>query len=107
MRSYITLSVFLILAVFTLAILIKYPPYQKQQPITVKENMSLRHIAERNDIPLQSLVSLLDSEDRRNYLTTFKNIHKPLQNQNLEKERIIHHLKLTFDAERPPPPRCV
>ena len=41
MRKYITASIFLIVVVFTLAALIKYPPYQKQQPITIKENIGI------------------------------------------------------------------
>jgi NAD-dependent dihydropyrimidine dehydrogenase PreA subunit len=88
MRGYVIVTVFLVMAVFALAILIKYPPFQQQQPVTIKENMSLRHIAERNDVPLQSLVSLLDPEDRSDPLTTFESIHKPLQRHNLDKGTI-------------------
>jgi hypothetical protein len=46
MRHYLISSVVLILVVSILAILIRYPPYKEQPAITVKENMSLRHIAE-------------------------------------------------------------
>jgi len=88
MRGYIILSIILIVAVGILAILIKYPPYEQQQPVTIKENMTLRHIAERNDVPLHALVSLLDSEDRKDFITTFKNIHTPLHNQNIDKDKI-------------------
>jgi NAD-dependent dihydropyrimidine dehydrogenase PreA subunit len=87
-RSYILTSIILIVAVIILALLIKYPPYKKQQPIAIKDNMTLRHIAERNDVPLHTLISLLNSEDRKDIVTTFKNIHTPLHKQNIDKDRI-------------------
>jgi len=93
MRKYIIASIFLVGVVFMLAALIKYPPYQKQQPITIKENMTLRHISERNDVPLESLVSLLDPIERRDFVTTYKIIHKPFRKQDIEKSRISEAVK--------------
>jgi NAD-dependent dihydropyrimidine dehydrogenase PreA subunit len=88
MRSYIPYGIALIVIVAILAILIKFPPFEEQQPIAIQDNMSLQHIAERNDVPLRALVLLLDSQDRKDFLTTFKNLHKPLKEQNIDKERI-------------------
>ncbi|MFC2165883.1 4Fe-4S binding protein [Acidobacteriota bacterium] len=88
MRNYVIVSIILIVAVSTLAVLIKYPQLEDHSPIVIKENMTLRHISERNDVPLQSLVSLLDFEDRKDFVTTFKNIHRPLREQRIKRDRI-------------------
>ena len=87
-RDYIVSSIVLIVAVIISALLIKYPPYEKKQPVAIKENMTLRHIAERNDVPLQALISLLDPYERRDFITTFKSIHTPLREQNIDRDRI-------------------
>lgn len=88
MRSYVLFAILLIGIVLILAVLIKYPPYEEHQSIVIKDNMSLRHIAERNDVPIQSLVSLLTHDERKDFVTTFKNIHKPLREQNIERDLI-------------------
>jgi len=99
MRGYIILSVILIVVVSILGILIKHPPYEEQPSITIKENMTLRHIAERNDVPIQSLVSLMDSEDRKDFVTTFRNIHKPLREHDIDRDQIrISILKARADG---------
>ena len=85
MRSHIVLGIVLIVAVSILAILIKYPPFEKQQPVMIKENMSLRHVAERNDVPIHSLIPLLSSFDRTSFITTFRNLHKPLRELNIDR----------------------
>jgi len=88
MRHYIISGAILILVVSVLAILIKYPPYKEPPSITVNDDMSLRHIAERNDVSIQSLLSLLDTDEREDFITTFRRIHKPLREQNIDRERI-------------------
>ena len=54
----------------------------------IRENMSLRHISERNDVPIHSLMPLLSSNDRKDFVITFKNLHKPLQELTIDRERI-------------------
>lgn len=88
MRSYIVLGIVLIVVVSTLAILIKYPPFEKQQPVMIRENMSLQHIAERNDVPIHSLPPLLSSDDSKDFVTTFRNLHKPLRELNIDRDGI-------------------
>jgi len=50
--------------------------------------MSLRHISERNDVPLSSIVSLLNPGNRKDFIATFRNIHKPLRDQNIGTDRL-------------------
>ncbi len=78
MRKYLTLGLFGIVAVTILAFLIKFPPYEEEQPVAINDIMSLRHVSERNDVPLDALVPLLPVEDRRDFRTTFRNVHRPL-----------------------------
>jgi len=96
MRKYAITWLFFVIVVGILAFLIKYPPIQKTQPIMIQDTMSLRHIAERNDVPLHALTPLLSPEERLNVLTTFENIHKSLRNLSIDKQNI----RAAIQAER-------
>lgn len=88
MRGYIFYSFALLIAVTVLAILITHPPIEKKQPITIKEGMSLRHISERNDVSLHALIPVMTSEDRKDFLTTFRNMHKPIGKLDIDRDEI-------------------
>ena len=96
MRKYAITWLIFVFVVGILAFLIKYPPIQKSQPIMIQDTMSLRHIAERNDVPLHALTPLLSPEERLNVLTTFENIHKSLRNLSIDKQNI----RAAIQAER-------
>jgi NAD-dependent dihydropyrimidine dehydrogenase PreA subunit len=66
----------------------KYPPIENEREVIIKRGMSLRHIAERNDVPIQTLVALLPEGERTDFVTTFGNVHKPIQDHSLDKTDI-------------------
>ncbi len=78
MKRYIVVALLCVFAVLALTTLIQYPPFEEDQVVLVRDGMSLRHISERNDVPLDVLVPLLPTENRSDFLTTFRSVHKPL-----------------------------
>ena len=81
-------AIALIGIVVVFALLIKFPPIEKQHPITIKDEMSIRHIAERNDVPFSRLISALSPEDRKDFLTTFQSTHTPIRELDIDKDQI-------------------
>jgi NAD-dependent dihydropyrimidine dehydrogenase PreA subunit len=88
MRNFITAGLILILVVAACVILMKYPPFEKRQPVIIKGNMSLRHVAERNDVPLSSLFPLLPRPESGGFFTNFIHIHKPLQELEVDPQKL-------------------
>ncbi len=86
MRKYLTVGFILVVVVTILAFFMKYPPLEDKQDIAIKDSMTLRHIAERNDVPIETLIPLLPQEKRNSFTTTFFNIHKPIKEHNLDKD---------------------
>ena len=78
----------MILVVIVLTLFIHYPPFEEEQPIVIRKGMTLRHIAERNNVPVQSLMSLLSPDEQTDFITTFRNIHKPVGQHHLEEDDI-------------------
>jgi len=98
MRSYLVAGWSLIGAVTVLVFLIKYPSFEEKQDVVIKDAMTLRHLAERNDVPVQSLVPLLSPKERGDLVTTFRNIHRPLREHHLDRDDIRNSI-LTARAE--------
>ena len=54
MRKYLPVSFTLVVVVTILTLFMKYPPFEEKQDIAIKNGMTLRHIAERNDVPIEA-----------------------------------------------------
>ena len=62
MRAFAILGAVLVTITSASALFIKYHPFQEEKRIAVREEMSLRHIAERNNVPIDAMVPLLPPE---------------------------------------------
>jgi polyferredoxin len=88
MKKYIIYGIILIIFITFLGLFIKYHPFEEEQKLGIRDEMAIRHIAERNDVPIDSLIPLLPSEKRTDPATTLMNLHVPIKNLNLDKEEI-------------------
>lgn len=88
MRTFAILGIVLVFATTGLALLIKYDPFEKEPKIAVRDEMSLRHIAERNNVPIDAMVPLLPPTHRTNPAATLLGLHKPILSLGVEKESI-------------------
>ena len=98
MKKYIMYGIFFILIITFLGLFIKYHPFEEEQKPGVRDEMAIRHIAERNNVSIDSLIPLLPLEKRINPATTLMNLHVPIKNLNLDKEKIKNVIR-TAQAE--------
>ena len=89
MRNFAILGTVLIVVTSALALFIKYHPFQKEEKIAVRDEMSLRHIAERNNVPIDAMIPLLPAERRSGRTATLLGLHEPVKDLGLDKETII------------------
>ncbi len=80
MKNFLILGTVLVAVISALALFIKYHPFEQEDGIAVRDEMHIRHIAERNDVPIDVLIALLPPEKRTDRLTTLVNRHKPMKN---------------------------
>ena len=88
MKRFLILGVSLVVVTSALALFIKYHPFDKEEKIAVRDEMHIRHIAERNDVPIDALIPLLPPEKRTDHVTTLLNLHKPVKELGLTKDEI-------------------
>ena len=88
MRNFVILGAGLVVITSALALFIKYDPFPEEKKITVRDEMTLRHIAERNDVPIEALIPLLPPQRRANPATTLLGLHEPVRNLPLKKDAI-------------------
>jgi NAD-dependent dihydropyrimidine dehydrogenase PreA subunit len=88
MKKYIMYGILLIAITIVLGLFIKYNPFEKEQELGVRDEMAILHIAERNNVPIESLIPLLPPEKRTNPVTTLMNLHVPIKDLGLDKEKI-------------------
>lgn len=88
MRKYLTLGLIITIIVTVLAFFIKFHPFSEQETIGIKDNWAIRHVAERNNVPIETLLPLLPPEKRSDPATTLLNLHVPIKDLNLNKTEI-------------------
>jgi NAD-dependent dihydropyrimidine dehydrogenase PreA subunit len=88
MKKYTVFGIILIVVISSLGLFIKFHPFEKDKRIAVGGQMALRHIAERNNIPIEVLIPLLPPNRRSNPITTLKNLHVPIKDLHLNKKKI-------------------
>lgn len=88
MKKYLILGITLIIIVTSLGLFIKYNPFEEPQKLAVRDKMQIRDISERNDVPIEALIPVLPPEKRTNAVTTLLNLHKPIKELKLDKEKI-------------------
>lgn len=98
MKNFVILGVVLVVITFTLALFIKYHPFDEEDVIAVRDEMHVRHIAERNNVPIDVLIPLLPPENRTDRVTTLLNLHKPVKDLGLGKDDIANAVR-TAQAE--------
>ena len=98
MKNFLILGVSLVVITSALALFIKYHPFDKEEKIAVRGEMHIRHIAERNDVPIDALIPLLPPEKRTDRVTTLLNLHKPVKELGLAKDEIANAVR-TAQAE--------
>jgi len=98
MKNFLILGILLVAITSVLALFIKYHPFDKQEKIAVRDEMHIRHIAERNDVSIDVLVPLLPPEKRTDRATTLLNLHKPVKDLGLAKDEITNAVR-TAQAE--------
>ena len=98
MKNFLILGVLLVVITSALALFIKYHPFDKEEKIAVRDEMHIRHIAERNDVPIDVLIPLLPPEKRTDRVTTLLNLHKPVKDLGLDKDEITNAVR-TAQAE--------
>jgi len=98
MKNFLILGVSLVVITSALALFIKYHPFAEEEKIAVRDEMHIRHIAERNDVPIDVLIPLLPPEKRTDRVTTLLNLHKPVKDLGLDKNEITNAVR-TAQAE--------
>lgn len=93
MRNFGILGAVFVIITSILALFIKYHPFKEEVKIAVRDEMSLRHIAERNNVPIDVLIPLLHTENRTDRTTTLLNLHKPVRDLGLGKDEIINTVR--------------
>jgi polyferredoxin len=94
MRTYAFLGVVLVVITSALALFIKYHPFQEEEKIAVRDEMSLRHVAERNNVPIDAMIPLLPPEHRTGRVATLLGLHKPVKDLGLGKETITSAIRV-------------
>jgi len=87
-KNFLITGILLVVITSVLALFIKYHPFDKEEKIAVRDEMHIRHIAERNDVPIDVLIPLLPPEKRTDRVTTLLNLHKPVKDLGLAKDEI-------------------
>ncbi|MBC8874958.1 MAG: 4Fe-4S binding protein [Planctomycetes bacterium] len=98
MKNFLILGVSLVVITSALALFIKYHPFDKEEKIAIRDEMHIRHVAERNDVPIDVLIPLLPPEKRTDRVTTLLNLHKPVKELGLAKDEITNVVR-TAQAE--------
>jgi hypothetical protein len=98
MRNYAILGSGLVVITSALALFIKYHPFEEEAKIAVRDEMALRHVAERNNVAIDAMIPLLPLERRTNRVTTLLNLHKPIKDLGLGKDEITGAVR-TAQAE--------
>ncbi len=98
MKNFLILGVSLVVITSALALFIKYHPFAEEEKIAVRDEMHIRHIAERNDVPIDALIPLLPPEKRTDRVTPLLNLHKPVKDLGLDKSEIANAVR-TAQAE--------
>lgn len=101
MRHFVLLGAVLVVITTTLALFIKYHPFEEKDGIAVRDEMHLRHIAERNNVPIDVLIPLLPPENRADRVTTLLSLHKPVKELGLEKDAIAEVIRTAQAAGFP------
>ncbi len=89
MRNFAILSAVFIATTSALALFIKYRPFQEEEQSAVRDEMSLRHIAERNNVPIDAMTPLLPPEHRGGRVATLLGLHEPVKDLGLQKSNIV------------------
>jgi polyferredoxin len=89
MRTFAILGAALVVTTSAMALFIKYHPFQEEEQIAVRDEMSLRHIAERNNVPIDAMIPLLPPEHRTGRARTLLGLHEPVKELGLRKEAIV------------------
>lgn len=89
MRTFAILGVSLMVTTSAMALFIKYHPFQEEEQIAVRDEMSLRHIAERNNVSIDEMIPLLPPEYRTGRARTLLGLHEPVKELGLRKEAIV------------------
>jgi NAD-dependent dihydropyrimidine dehydrogenase PreA subunit len=89
-KNFVILGVGLVMITTAMALFIKYQPFEQEDGIAVRDEMHIRHIAERNDVPIDVLIPLLPPEMRTDRVTTLLNLHKPVKDLGLAKDEIAN-----------------
>jgi NAD-dependent dihydropyrimidine dehydrogenase PreA subunit len=97
-KNFVILGVGLVIITTAMALFIKYQPFEQEDGIAVRNEMHIRHIAERNDVPIDVLIALLPPEMRTDRVTTLLNLHKPVKDLGLAKDEIANVVR-TAQAE--------
>ena len=90
MKNFVILGMGLVMITTAMALFIKYQPFEQEDGIAVRDEMHIRHIAERNDVPIDVLIPLLPPEMRTDRVTTLLNLHKPVKDLGLAKDEIAN-----------------
>lgn len=98
MRTFAILGAALVLTTSAMALFIKYHPFHEEEKIAVRDEMSLRHIAERNNVSIDVMIPLLPPEHRTGRARTLLGLHEPVQELGLRKEAIVGAIR-TAQAE--------
>ncbi|MBN1341798.1 MAG: 4Fe-4S binding protein [Phycisphaerae bacterium] len=93
MRSFVVLGAGLVVVTSALALFIKCHPFQEEEKIAVRGEMSLRHIAERNSVPIDALIPLLPQERRTGRVATLLGLQEPVKNLGLARDSIISAIR--------------
>ena len=105
MKKHIILGIVLVLVTTGLALFIKFHPFQRKQEIAFQDEMTLRHISERNDMPIEDILLVLPIEDRDSLRSTFMNLHKPIKDLNVNRDEIkkaIRKIRFIFSPYKIP-----
>jgi polyferredoxin len=98
MKKYILFGVLLVVMITVLGFFIKYHPFEEEEKLGVRDDMAIRHVAERNNVPIDALIPLLPPEKRTDAVTTLINLHVPIKDLDLDTEDIKSAIR-TAQAE--------
>jgi polyferredoxin len=98
MRTFAILGAALVVTTSAMALFIKYHPYHEEEEIAVRDEMSLRHIAERNNVSIDAMIPLLPPDRRNGRVATLLGLHEPIKELGLQQSDIITAIR-TAQAE--------
>jgi len=93
MKHFAILGTVCVVITAAMALFIKYHPFHEEASVAVRDEMSLRHIAERNNVPIDAMIPLLPPEQGTDAVTTLLGLHQPVEALGLERDAIINAVR--------------